>query len=1248
MTQDSEQKPISQLPAKRQAGQFKVPGQRYSPPPATPASEGTQDATHSRIPESGTRVAELPTVFAPAITRPRMPPVALPTVPPAALPPTPPVARPTIPPAALPPTPATARPMASPIAMPKKTLPLIDPLSTINSDILKQVKQYQAWLQQNNALSTSADQIQTYRDAALEAKQIGSQSVCTFAPFQEETSAFRVITKAQINTLLLLACAWITGLFLLHITMITITIGIITSIYILGFLTSGVLVTKSFGKKSGEVIDEEIIHALDRIGVEWPSYTILCPLYKEVAVVPQFVEAIRSLDYPSQKLQVLFLTEQNDAQTRIAIEQMRLPANFTILTAPKGTPQTKPRACNFGLLQAKGQFVVIFDAEDKPEPYQLKKAVLTFANHGPDVACVQAKLNYYNTNQNLLTRWFTAEYSTWFDILLPGLQRTGISLPLGGTSNHFRTEVLHALGGWDAFNVTEDCDLGLRISQYRLKTAVVDSTTYEEATSRVKIWLFQRSRWIKGYFQTYLVHTRNPLKLLQKSPIGALLSLQIIVGAWSLVLLINPIMWAFTVFYLIFRPIALYQLLFPGPILYMATFCLIFGNFFYIYVHILGCLRRNEYSLIKWTLFIPIYWSLMSISAYIAFYELIVKPHYWQKTQHGNHLANAAQARALAKLTPDERESEKAVSISMPTMYMLALPKELATTTQRVKAIKISLAYRLERYTIRQLANFHYRINPWLIALLMLTIGVSLFSTWYSFQHHDILLYGDAYSHMLIARSVIDSISPGFGQLGGEWLPLPQLLMVPLIWNNFLWQTGLAGSIPSMIGYVITTTFLFLAAKRLTKSDLASFAGALIFVLNPNVVYLQTTPLSECVCFATIAMTGYFFLVWAQEDHIVYLVLAGIAAFFATVTRFDGWALSVSLFVLAALIECIRRHHWKQIEATLLLIGLLGSLGIILWFVWNKVIFGDPLHFLHSVYSSQSQTHTNFAQSATVHNVWESIRYYGFACFHNLGPVTCILGIAALVKFMIRRERFPEMLATLCYLAPLSFYIFSFYTGNVNILLPGVSERVFNARFGVAATLPAAIFFATIASVGTRLPRHAIQTVFQMLFTLLILGQYLIITQNGIITLQEGQYGVSCQPSIGLNIYLAQHYNGHMILEDTYLVPPYQETQEVGINIRNVISSSANVTWKQALQNPAAFVDWVIISDRPLNSPYPVQVNTNAPSFQANFTMVVYEQGLALYQKNSLQSLPTRPIPENLLTEHRYCKTGEFPQKGMW
>jgi peptidoglycan hydrolase-like protein with peptidoglycan-binding domain len=246
-----------------------------------------------------------------------------------------------------------------------------------------------------------------------------------------------------------------------------------------------------------------------------PVYTILLPLYKEKpSTVGALFKALSEIDYPKHKLDGLLLIEADDAQTRSAIEEVGRPAWMRVLPLPPGTPRTKPRAMGVGLRYARGTVLTVYDAEDKPDPDQLKKAVWTFQRADESLACVQAKLGYYNPRQNLLTRWFTLEYDAWFNIFLPGLHRMGAPIPLGGTSNHFRREALEACLGWDPYNVTEDADLGLRFARLGFTTAMLESTTGEEANSRVPNWVRQRSRWSKGYMQTLLVHTRRPRKLL--------------------------------------------------------------------------------------------------------------------------------------------------------------------------------------------------------------------------------------------------------------------------------------------------------------------------------------------------------------------------------------------------------------------------------------------------------------------------------------------------------------------------------------------------------------------------------------------------------------------------------------------------------------------------------------------------------------------------------------------------------------
>jgi cellulose synthase/poly-beta-1,6-N-acetylglucosamine synthase-like glycosyltransferase len=321
---------------------------------------------------------------------------------------------------------------------------------------------------------------------------------------------------------------------------------------------------------------------------------------------------------------------------------MKLPKHIRIVVVPNSQPKTKPKACNYGLAFAKGEYLVIYDAEDLPEVDQLKKAYFAFQKVPKNVICLQAKLNYYNPNQNLLTRFFTAEYSLWFDVTLTGYQSINTSIPLGGTSNHFRTKDLMSLEGWDPFNVTEDADLGVRLFKAGYRTAIIDSTTYEEANSKWGNWVRQRSRWIKGYMQTYLVHTRNPLDFIKSSKEHSFL-FNLIFGGKISFILINPFLWLATISYFCLYSIVgpTIERLYPGLVFYMAAFSLVFGNFLSLYYYMVGAMKRKQYGLIKYTFLIPFYWLMISIAGFLALYQLFFKPFYWEKTVHGLHLKKA-------------------------------------------------------------------------------------------------------------------------------------------------------------------------------------------------------------------------------------------------------------------------------------------------------------------------------------------------------------------------------------------------------------------------------------------------------------------------------------------------------------------------------------------------------------------------------------------------------------------------------
>jgi len=367
---------------------------------------------------------------------------------------------------------------------------------------------------------------------------------------------------------------------------------------------------------------------------ELPIYTILLPVYKEDKLIKKLIWNLQSLDYPREKLDIKLVIEEDDDKTLNAVRNLDFPAIFEVIVVPFHMPKTKPKACNYALHFAKGKYLTIYDAEDIPDTDQLKKVVALFHKLPENYICIQSALNYFNRNENFLTRMFTLEYSYWFDYMLPGLDTLDIPIPLGGTSNHFKIEHLVELGAWDPFNVTEDADLGVRAYAKGYKVAIVNSTTYEEANNEPINWIRQRSRWIKGYMQTYLVHMRNPIALIKKLGWKGFIGFNFFIGATPLTFLVYPLLLAIFIAYLVFD-LSTIRTLFPDWVLFMSIFNLMVGNILMIYVNMMAVFKRRFYELILFSIANPVYWLMHSIAAYMGLYELIVKPFYWQKTNHG-------------------------------------------------------------------------------------------------------------------------------------------------------------------------------------------------------------------------------------------------------------------------------------------------------------------------------------------------------------------------------------------------------------------------------------------------------------------------------------------------------------------------------------------------------------------------------------------------------------------------------------
>lgn len=356
-----------------------------------------------------------------------------------------------------------------------------------------------------------------------------------------------------------------------------------------------------------------------------PPASIILALYKEAAILPALAAALARIDYPADRFEILLAIEADDAETLEAALALELDARFQIVAVPPGLPRTKPRALNYALRLCRGEIITILDAEDRPHPGQLRCAAESFAAAGPDLACLQAPLNWYNREQNWLTRQFALEYAAHFHALLPLYQRLGWPLPLGGTSNHFRREALRRTGGWDAWNVTEDADLGFRLHRLGYRCGLIAPMTMEEAPVRAWPWICQRTRWLKGYAQTLGVHLRNPGTTARS---GALPGLVLSIGAGLASALLHAPLAAICLWCLLAGDL--------GPVSrWLAPACLSGGYLAAALCAATGMRRAGLPVRLGDLATMPFYWPLQTLAGLRAMWQLLTNPFYWDKTEHG-------------------------------------------------------------------------------------------------------------------------------------------------------------------------------------------------------------------------------------------------------------------------------------------------------------------------------------------------------------------------------------------------------------------------------------------------------------------------------------------------------------------------------------------------------------------------------------------------------------------------------------
>lgn len=479
---------------------------------------------------------------------------------------------------------------------------------------------------------------------------------------------------------------------------------------------------------------------------------------------------------------------------------------------------------------------------------------------------------------------------------------------------------------------------------------------------------------------------------------------------------------------------------------------------------------------------------------------------------------------------------------------------------------------------ITPLLNRLERLSLFKLSVIIAVISAVL-ATLYSYFHHYIIAYGDAESHLNIAKRVVSSLTPGMAQLGGIWPPLPHLMMIPFVYNDFLWRSGLAGSIVSGICYLITGIYLFKFTELLTGSRVASFIAFLVFAFNPNVLYMQSTPMTELPLLVFFMLSSYYFVRFIKDDReFLSLIFAALFAFCASLSRYDGWFLVlVEAAVLIVMYGLPRKaKELRKTTGKLVLFSSLAFFGIFLWLLWDFLILGDPLYFTNSQFSAKSQQQSWLARGelpAYKHIVTSTV-YYFVTAMSNAGVILFSIAIVGLLYYLIREKKKEKWFISLILLVPFIFYVVTQYVGQSVIFIPSITPstfdwRLFNVRYGLMMVPTVAFFIGYLFSKGRNAARLLILTLFFCQIGLFLIGY------SPVITLADGTVGLSAEKTADAQQWLDKHYDYGLILLDDFARTV--SITKAGIPMQKVIYVGNKPYWEESLEKPEKYARWIVI-----------------------------------------------------------------------
>ena len=489
----------------------------------------------------------------------------------------------------------------------------------------------------------------------------------------------------------------------------------------------------------------------------------------------------------------------------------------------------------------------------------------------------------------------------------------------------------------------------------------------------------------------------------------------------------------------------------------------------------------------------------------------------------------------------------------------------------------MNLSISIPEKKIKKILQFIDRIR-----LLRLTIFVTIFlaivSTAIAFNNDLIVAYGDAESHLNIAKRVIHGLTPGFAQLGGIWLPMPHILMIPFVYFDFLWRTGLAGSIVSGLTFIVSSIFLFKLTKLLTGNKYAAFFSSLVFVLNPNILYLQSTPMTELPLVAFFILSSYFFIKYIREENdILSLLLSAFFGFCAVLTRYDGWFLVLFEALTILLLYFHKKESWKKIEGKFILFSTLAFFGVLIWMMWDLLILGDPFYFTNSQFSArtQQQNWLRRGELPAYHNIFLAFAYYLVTSMSNTGVIVFAAGVIGLIWYIKNKKDSHRFFILFILLVPFIFNVFTMFVGQSVIFIPHLTPvsfewRLFNVRYGVLMIPVLSLFFAYAFFKAKEAGSKAL-----VIFLLILqLGLY-VVGYSKIITLADGVEGLSRARRPDAEYWIKEHYDNGLVLVDDYA-----RTLSIirsGIPMQNIIYIGNKPYWEESLVAPERYASWIIM-----------------------------------------------------------------------